>query len=103
MAGLTHLPICNGSQSRKERQRINGNVRVAKSVVPGGIHIPAKIRISLLAPALPHPIVPTSAVQEAVALPLLPVVTNVMSPILFVGSKQIRSLAWMVHSLYEAR
>ena len=43
VAGLTHLPICNGSQSRKERQRINGSVKVAKSVVPGGIHILAKI------------------------------------------------------------
>ena len=101
MAGLTHLPICNGSQSRKERQRINGSVKGAKSVVPGGIHILAKVRISLPVPALPHPTVPTSAVQEVAALPIRPVVTNVMSPILFVGSKPIRSLAWMVHSLYE--
>ena len=95
--------ICNGNRSQKGKQRINGSVRVAKSVVPGGIHIPAKIRISLLAPALPHPTVCTSAVQEAAALPIRPVVTNVMSPIPFVGSNPIRSLAWMVHSLYEAR
>jgi hypothetical protein len=82
--------ICNGNRSQKGKQRINGSVRVAKSVVPGGIHILAKVRISLLAPALPHPIVCTSAVQEAVALPLLPVVTSVMSPILFVGSNPSR-------------
>jgi len=90
VAGLTHLPICNGSQSRKERQRINGSVKVAKSVVPGGIHILAKIRISLLAPALPHRTVPTSGAQEAAALPIRLVVTSVMSPIPFVGSNPIR-------------
>ena len=61
--------ICNGSRSQKGRQRINGKVRVAKSVVPGGIHILAKVRISLPVPVLPHPIVCASAVQEAAALP----------------------------------
>ena len=98
-----HPAICNGSRSQKGKQRINGSVKGAKSVVPGGIHILAKIRISLLAPALPHRTVPTSGAQEAAALPIRPVVTNVMSPIPFVGSKPIRSLAWMVHSLYEAK
>ena len=97
-----HPAICNGSRSQKGRQRINGNVRVAKSVVPGGIHILAKIRISLLAPALPHPTVFTSGAQEAVALPIWPVVTNVMSLIPFVGSNPSRFLAWMVYPLYEA-
>ena len=82
---MTHPAICNGSQSRKERQRINGSVKVAKSVVPGGIHIPAKIRISLLAPT-----VPTSAAQEVVALPIQLVVISVMSPIPFVGSNPSR-------------
>ena len=81
-----HPAICNGSRSQKGKQRINRSVRVAKSVVPGGIHIPAKIRISLLAPALPHPTVPTSGAQEVVALPIRPVVTNVMSSIPFVCS-----------------
>ena len=98
---MTHPAICNGSQSRKERQRINGSVKVAKWVVPGGIHILAKVRISLLAPALPHPTVPSSGAQEAVALPFLPVVTSVMSPIPFVGSNPSHFLAWMVHPLYE--
>ena len=93
--------ICNGNRSQKGKQRINGSVKGAKSVVPVGIHILEKIRISLLVPALPHPTVCTSAVQEAAALPIRPVVTNVMSPIPFVGSNPIRSLAWMVHSLYE--
>ena len=87
---MTHPAICNGSQSRKERQRINGSVKVAKSVVPVGIHILAKIRISLLVPALPHPTVPTSAAQEVVALPIRLVVTSVMSPIPFVGSNPSR-------------
>ena len=96
---MTHPAICNGSQSRKERQRINGSVKGAKSVVPGGIHIPAKIRISLLAPALPHPTVCTSAVQEAAALPIRIEVTSVMSPIPFVGSNPIRFLEWMANPL----
>ena len=30
VVGMTHLPICNGSRSQKGKQRINGNVRVAK-------------------------------------------------------------------------
>ena len=85
-----HQAICNGSRSQKGKQRINGNGKVAKWVVPGGIHILEKVRISLLAPALPHPTVPTSAAQEVVALPLLPVVTSVMSPIPFVGSNPSR-------------
>jgi len=49
------------------------------------ISIQAKIRISLLAPALTYPTVPTSAAQEAAALPIRPVVTNVMSPHSFCG------------------
>ena len=85
-----HPAICNGSRSQKGKQRINRSVRVAKSVVPGGIHILAKVRISLPVPALPHPTVPTSAVQEVAALPIRPVVTSVMSPIPFVGSNPSR-------------
>ena len=92
--------ICNGSRSQKGRQRINGSVKVAKSVVPVGIHILAKIRISLLVPALPHPTVPTSAGQEAATLPLRLVVTSVMSPFLLWEVTQADFLAWMVNHFY---
>ena len=61
------------------------------------------VTIPILAQTLHHPTVCTIAVQEAVALPIRLVVTSVMSPIPFVGSNPIRSLAWIVHPLYEAR
>ena len=48
------------------------------------------VTIPILAQTQSHPTVPTTAAQEAVALPLLPVVTSVMSPIPFVGGDPLR-------------
>jgi hypothetical protein len=61
-----------------------------------------KVTIPIPAQAPAHPAVCTTAIQEAAALPILSVVTSVMSPIPFVGSNLLRFLAWRLHPLYEA-
>ena len=85
-----HPAICNGSRSQKGRQRINGNVKGAKSKVQWIIRMVETVTIPILAQTQPHPTVPTSVAQEAAAIPLRPVVTSVMSPIPFVGSNPSR-------------